>query len=60
METLVVLIHHEEAGKGNEDNIEEMKENFISMKADLGIFNQKKKLEKKLTENNFKWMDVLN
>lgn len=41
---LVVLDHHEDAGEGNEENIEKVNESFILMKCTLGIF-------KKLREN---------
>ena len=35
--TLSVFDHREGTGKGNEKNIEEVKESFISMKCNLGI-----------------------
>ena len=41
---LVVLDHHEVAGKGNKENIEKVNESFILMKDTLCIF-------KKLREN---------
>ena len=45
MGTLVVLDHHEAADEEREENIEELKEGFISMKGDMGSF---KKLRKKI------------
>ena len=55
--TLVVLNHHEDAGEGNKESIEEVKRNFISMMGNLGIL---KKIEKKVEENRLKWTYVLN
>ena len=36
-EMLVVLDHSDDAGEGNEENIEEVKESFTSMRGNLSI-----------------------
>lgn len=38
MGILVVFNHRKDTGKGNENNIEEVKEGLISRKGDFGIF----------------------
>ena len=57
MGTLVVFYHHEDAGEGNEENIEEVNESLILMKGNVGILRN---IGKKLWKNSFKWIDVLN
>ena len=37
---LVVLDHHEDVGKENEENINEAKESYISKKGDFGILRK--------------------
>lgn len=54
----VVLDYHEDADERNEENIEKVKKNFISIKDNLGIL--KDILKNKLPENTFKWPNVLN
>ena len=48
---LSVLDHREDTDDGNEGNIKEVKEGFITMKGNLGIFFKKRK---KLPKSNFK------
>ena len=54
VEMLVIFVPCEDVSEENKENIEEINDDFISMKGNLRI------LRETLLENNFKWMNVPN
>ena len=54
---IVVVNHHENASKENEEKMEEVNDGFLSVMSNLVIL---KNSEKRSLENSFKWPVVLN